>query len=437
MSIIHKPSIIAVSGSIGVGKTTIARALATEFGWTYIPDADERMLYLSDLCSVPKRWAFEAQVAVLSSKTAMLVAALAARPSRIIVERTLEEDVEVFARFWRDSGKMDDRAFVTYSALAQYFAAQVPSPDVVLYCEHKPRMVDARLRRSGGPIRRLFSSSDLRQLAALYDEWISDWINSPVVTVDLEAEDCRRTRVARKIGESIVRALSYPRQDRAVQLELFERNCVADAADAAKLGRVGGGPRFTVDVTKADVPGVDTWRPRAYIAAPFTGQVEVGGDGENGLFGIEPGPEIIRQGRYRTMLLGMAQALRGQGFWPVLPHKDISRWGRRNLSPSQVMEACTIQVAVCDVFVGVLGSSCGAHYEFGVARGLGKPSVIIECDEVVNSFVAKGVRTSEEVGRSSLGRMLALRCKTIDEIPTLLGSREARSFLGCLERFDI
>ena len=71
-----KPWLVAISGVIGSGKTTLAQGLAEHLGWTYIAESNHAARYLTDLFTDPERWAFEAQTAFLIHKSNQILSAL-------------------------------------------------------------------------------------------------------------------------------------------------------------------------------------------------------------------------------------------------------------------------------------------------------------------------------------------------------------------------
>jgi deoxyadenosine/deoxycytidine kinase len=130
---VARPWLVAISGPMGAGKTTLARGLASVLGWEYLPESVPAVKMLPDLFVDPKRWAFETQAAFLVNKAVQLREAIH-RQKGIILDRSIYEDVEIFAQKFYDSGDIDARSFATYRDLAEYFFTEIPSPDLVIVC---------------------------------------------------------------------------------------------------------------------------------------------------------------------------------------------------------------------------------------------------------------------------------------------------------------
>src|SRR5690606_27631316 len=79
------------------------------------------------------RWAFETQIAFLTFKGNEIRDALN-RGIRIIVDRSLEEDIFVFAKHFRDTGELSERGHQTYSAVAEQYLSLLPRPDLLIHC---------------------------------------------------------------------------------------------------------------------------------------------------------------------------------------------------------------------------------------------------------------------------------------------------------------
>jgi nucleoside 2-deoxyribosyltransferase len=170
-----------------------------------------------------------------------------------------------------------------------------------------------------------------------------------------------------------------------------------------------------------------------YLAAPFTAAEErrpiLAADNTQNTDPAETHGRIPL-GPYRSALIEAASAMRRLGFSVTLPHKDVNDWGEKKLLPEEVMRTCTQQVAVCDLFVGILAQSCGSHYEFGLALGLGKPCLIIAADELPHSFVAQGSRAIDDTSQAGRGELMVQSVKTLFDIPSLFDREEVKDFLN-------
>src|SRR5260370_1321208 len=110
------PRLIAVAGIMGSGKTTLARALAERLRFRYFPESLPALEYLTDLFRDRARWSFDTQVAFLTYKSLQLLRATR-DGNDVVLDRSLYEDAEIFARHFFEKAEMDARSYETYKAL--------------------------------------------------------------------------------------------------------------------------------------------------------------------------------------------------------------------------------------------------------------------------------------------------------------------------------
>ena len=93
------------------------------------------------------------------------------------------------------------------------------------------------------------------------------------------------------------------------------------------------------------------------------------------------------------------------------------------MTAGQVALECTHQVYASDLLICLLGTSAGAHYELGVARGLGKPVVILACRELTSSFIGHGIEQGDWPDT------LVLRAERMKDIGGLLRHTDFYNFV--------
>lgn len=418
-----RPALIAVAGLMGSGKTTLARALAGRLRWRYLPESLPALDYLNDLFRNRKRWSFDAQVAFLAYKSLQI---LRARQDGIavVLDRSLYEDSEIFARHFFDKGEMDARSYGTYVALAAHFIDSVGPPDITIECRCKIATAESRISSRGRDYQARYPKGHLQEISARYDQWRSHYTHGPLVTVDGDRVDWRDSVIQARIVEELETLLTRTPE---LQLRLFPASSPPARRTSGRVSllrtlRPPTRPTTFAASLHTRNDAARSGRPIAYVAAPFTARTAPApSPRQRQLFAADHG--IIPRGPYRTALLRMCEAMESLGLQAFLPHRDVNRWGRRSLSADRVVQECTAGVHSCDIFVGLLGASHGSHYEFGLALGLGKPCIALRCDELPSSFVAGGMTALNS-------SMLTLHCKRLGELRKVLVSREVIDFLA-------
>src|SRR5699024_11791562 len=105
---------IAVAGNIGAGKSSLTGLLAKHFDWKPFYESVDNNPYLSDFYDNMLRWSFNLQIYFLSSRFSHQKAMLK-QDGNFVQDRTIYEDVEIFAKNLHDMGLMSDRDFANYS----------------------------------------------------------------------------------------------------------------------------------------------------------------------------------------------------------------------------------------------------------------------------------------------------------------------------------
>jgi len=389
-----RPFLVAVAGLMGAGKTTVARGLASSLGWLYVPESRPATVLLGDLFGHPSRWAFETQTAFLVSKALQLKEALS-KGGGTVLDRTLDEDVEVFAEYFRRRGHIDERSYGTYRALADHFLGDLPAPDLVVLCQCPVELAERRVGSRPDNLAGLYPPQHMEEIAALYEEWSKRYDTSDLYVLDTVKFDTRRTKVIEQLSREVTAALEtrgYP----PPQLDMFLPSAPGPDQSPRLLGALRLVPEegYSRLVVRPPLLGTRVTKyPSAYIAAPFTDYTS---DRVPSAELFEPSNVhgVLEAGDYRSFLLAIERALRKLGISSLIPHRDVNEWGERQLSSSQVVRLCSDYVRETDLFVGVLGLSQGSHYEFGLACGLGKPALIIRVESIPESFVARGAADS-------------------------------------------
>lgn len=400
---------IAVGGVMGSGKTTIAKGLSRLLRWSYLPESRHALRFLPDLFSNQARWALATQLSFLVDKARQALELQDARHP-FVLDRSLHEDIDVFAEHFRRRGHIDERSFGAYQLVSEYFLEKVVNPSILIFCDCPlAKTVDRihqRTTDSGKPAI-AYPDGHIEDIFCLYQSWIAQYEATPVLRVDTEARDFRKVEELRALVDEIEQALETAEPE-VEQLPLFGSQAISPPESK---------PRRRLSRGRTPFPSV-------YIAAPFTSQATApstkGPEGTR-LFDDEPYHGLISRGTYRNALTKLSKNLESLGLSTLLPHRDINGWGSKHLNQRDVFESCATGVSESDAFIGIMGSSSGSHYEFGLAAGLGKPIVLIRCAEIADSFVSSGATSSE--------RLLVCECMTIKEIPSVAKRPELARFL--------
>ena len=132
MSKQKKQQYIAVAGNIGAGKSSLTGLLAQYFDWEAFYESVDDNPYLADFYEDMLRWSFNLQIYFLSSRFRHQKDMLQKEIS-LIQDRTIYEDVEIFAKNLHQMSLMSDRDFNNYKALFHEMSYYLRPPDLLIY----------------------------------------------------------------------------------------------------------------------------------------------------------------------------------------------------------------------------------------------------------------------------------------------------------------
>lgn len=395
--------IIAICGNTGSGKTTLARGLGDARGWRVLTPENDASEYMEDLMRDPVRWSLEAQTAFLLRRCEAVRRA-AHMNIPVVLDRSIDEDIDIFARYWHEQGSLDDRALRLYMDIAALVTADCPHPDLYIYCTAQPQTCLSRLSRRPGSHYTSFPPAFVENLTSRYESWWKVLNTTSKLAIDTEQID---PRTADGIG---------------AVLDGIQQHLGASSVTGQLSLLAGEGAGHSTTRRPTPKPR----RPRIYLAGPFTATA-IEDDAPSGerLFSI-PQLVIPVDSTWRLTLERTARALAIEGFQVCLPHRDISAWGAGASSPRAVTDACLRAVAECDIVLAILGRSFGTHIEVGAAVGLGRPVVMVAEAHDPPSFVGGGV--------SAAGFAAQLQVATLDELPKLVRTGAFREAVAIAER---
>lgn len=162
---------IAIAGNIGAGKSSLTELLGKNFGWkTYYESVDNNP-YLSDFYEDMRRWSFNLQIYFLSSRFQHQKKLMELNES-LIQDRTIYEDVEIFAKNLHEMGLMSDRDYKNYCALFDEMVHYLQAPNLLIYLRAEVPTLVRQIQKRGREYENTIRIEYLERLNRLYEDWI-------------------------------------------------------------------------------------------------------------------------------------------------------------------------------------------------------------------------------------------------------------------------
>ena len=176
---------IGLAGNIGVGKTTFTKKMADVFGWSPFYESVADNPYLSDFYGDMKRWSFNLQIYFLHHRF-KVQKEIFELSGGVVQDRTIYEDVEIFARNLHEMGRMDDRDWENYQNLFSIMTDYLRKPDLIIYLKASTDTLQTRIHSRGRDYEISIDPEYLHQLNVAYDQWTSRLKDIPVLKIETD-----------------------------------------------------------------------------------------------------------------------------------------------------------------------------------------------------------------------------------------------------------
>ena len=186
---------ISISGLIGAGKSTLAKALGKEMGLDvyYEPVMDNE--YLQDFYTDMKKYSFPMQIHLLNKRYEQQQQIIWSKKGAI-QDRTIYED-SVFAKMLWKTGKMEKRDYKTYKELFENIRYFMKHPNLIVHLDVDVEVSMRRIKERNLDCETGITIEYLKSLKEEYDLFIANISKIiPVIKVNynkyLAAEDMAR-----------------------------------------------------------------------------------------------------------------------------------------------------------------------------------------------------------------------------------------------------
>lgn len=179
---------VAVAGTIGAGKTSLVAWLVKRYGYTPFYEPNETNPYLADFYADMKRWALASQCYFLAHKLE-LHQELERSTKPAVIDRTIYEDAEIFAKNLYEQKLMTKRDWEVYERLYTGIRRMLRPPDVLVAITCSLRATKKRIAKRGRAMEQKIPDAYLKRLHRLYTRWFASYEESPIVTIDTTKMD--------------------------------------------------------------------------------------------------------------------------------------------------------------------------------------------------------------------------------------------------------
>jgi len=197
-------SLITLAGTVGVGKSTLTNVLSDTLGFKAAFEKVDGNPYLEDYYQDFKTWSFHLQMYFLAERFKQQKR-MHEEGLGYVQDRSIYEDVGIFAKLQYDQGNMTDRDYDTYRSLfeAMVMNPYFPKPDVLIYIDGSFESIMQRIQSRGREMEINTPVSFWEDLYTRYKTWISEFKECPVLHLDIDHYDCQDPSSVKEIVRAI------------------------------------------------------------------------------------------------------------------------------------------------------------------------------------------------------------------------------------------
>ena len=183
-------AVITIAGTVGVGKSTMTKALAEGLNFRTSFEKVDTNPYLDKFYDDFEKWSFHLQMYFLAERFK--------EQKRIfeygggfIQDRSIYEDTGIFAKMHYDKGTMSPTDYETYTNLfdAMVMTPYFPHPDLLVYLEGPIDDIIGRIQERGREMEQQTPHDYWYEMHNRYEEWINNFNACPVLRLDINDYD--------------------------------------------------------------------------------------------------------------------------------------------------------------------------------------------------------------------------------------------------------
>jgi len=191
------PQLISVAGVIGVGKTTLAEALAEQLDCKLLLEPYDTNPFLPEVYAGKKELALDCQLYFLTSRAEQLNHRTL-RQGQITVSDYIFNQERIYS-----TRLLNAQQLALYEQIYKPFSAQVAPPVLVIYlCDSMEKCLQ-RIRRRNRPYEQKIKLEFVQALSSDYEQLFTEWKVCPVIRLSMSKFNCRRNNDIEHLANQI------------------------------------------------------------------------------------------------------------------------------------------------------------------------------------------------------------------------------------------
>ena len=179
------PKYIAIEGPIGVGKTSLARKIALEFGHDLCLEDPDDNPFLQSFYENSQKYAFATQIHFVMQRSQQINNYF----SEDLIEKSIVSDF-IFQKedLFAELNLSHDELKIFKEVKAKFYDS-FPKPDLLIYLQASPARVYERVKKRGRAYEDQISMDYLEKICEKYSEFFFNYSESPLLVLNVDDVD--------------------------------------------------------------------------------------------------------------------------------------------------------------------------------------------------------------------------------------------------------
>lgn len=206
-------AVITIAGTVGVGKSTMTKALADALQFRTSFEKVDSNPYLDLFYDDFEKWSFHLQIYFLAERFKEQKR-MFEYGGGFIQDRSIYEDTGIFAKMHWEKGTMNNVDYETYTNLfeAMVMTPYFPHPDLLIYLEGSIDDIIGRIQERGRQMEQQTPVDYWIEMHQRYENWINTFNGCPVLRLNINDYDLLNDpecseQIVERIGNFMQQAL--------------------------------------------------------------------------------------------------------------------------------------------------------------------------------------------------------------------------------------
>ena len=171
---------ITIEGSIGVGKTSLAKLLSEEINAKLILEEFEENPFLSEFYKDSKRYAFQTQLFFLLSRYRQQDEF---KQTNIFTKSIVSDYMFMKDRIFA-ALNLDDKEMTLYNSIANILEQNIVYPDLIIFLQSETERLMGNIKQRGRDYERSIDWNYIDSLNQMYNEYFFRYDKSPLLIIN-------------------------------------------------------------------------------------------------------------------------------------------------------------------------------------------------------------------------------------------------------------